>query len=128
MNNSGNKKALDNFLAENKGLLVANIGILTMNSMIQIGCKNQVYDASDVAEGFALAYEQVADIAAMLDAIQHKQERTIEYLAKVYNVPESVFKELTRLFQITESMIQDSMTFSKEQEDSYKSLDEGKAS
>ncbi|MFW1838027.1 hypothetical protein ACG9XS_05490 [Acinetobacter gyllenbergii] len=86
------------------------------------------YDASDVAEGFALAYEQVADIAAMLDAIQHKQERTIEYVGKVYNVPESVFKELTRLFQITESMIQDSMTFSKEQEDSYKSLDEGNAS
>ncbi|MCH7292299.1 hypothetical protein MMP65_12615 [Acinetobacter sp. ANC 3926] len=99
-----------------------------MNSMTQLVAENQVYDASDVAEGFALAYEQVADIAAMLDAIQHKQERTIEYLAKVYNVPESVFRELTRLFQITESMIQDSMTFSKEQEDSYKSLDEGKAS
>ncbi|NNP75586.1 hypothetical protein A7P54_04025 [Acinetobacter sp. Ac_3412] len=99
-----------------------------MNSMTQLVAQNQVYDASDVAEGFALAYEQVADIAAMLDAIQHKQERTIEYLAKVYNVPESVFKELTRLFQITESMIQDSMTFSKEQEDSYKNLDEGKAS
>lgn len=99
-----------------------------MNSMTQLVAQNQVYDASDVAEGFALAYEQVADIAAMLDAIQHKQERTIEYLAKVYNVPESVFKELTRLFQITESMIQDSMTFSKEQEDSYKSLDKGKAS
>ncbi|USA54555.1 hypothetical protein NDN13_05005 [Acinetobacter sp. C32I] len=99
-----------------------------MNSMTQLVAENQVYDASDVAEGFALAYEQVADIAAMLDAIQHKQERTIEYLAKVYNVPESVFKELTRLFQITESMIQDSMTFSKEQEDSYKSLNEGKAS
>ncbi|PKF33452.1 hypothetical protein [Acinetobacter proteolyticus] len=99
-----------------------------MNSMTQLVAENQVYDASDVAEGFALAYEQVADIAAMLDAIQHKQERTIEYLAKVYNVPESVFKELTRLFQITESMIQDSMTFSKEQEDSYKSVDEGKAS
>jgi phosphate uptake regulator len=95
-----------------------------MNSMTQLVAQNQVYDA----EGFALAYEQVADIAAMLDAIQHKQERTIEYVAKVYNVPESVFKELTRLFQITESMIQDSMTFSKEQEDSYKSLDEGKAS
>lgn len=96
--------------------------------MTQLVAQNQVYDASDVAEGFALAYEQVADIAAMLDAIQHKQERTIEYLAKVYNVPDSVFKELTRLFQITESMIQDSMTFSKEQEDSYKSLNEGKAS
>lgn len=64
----------------------------------------------------------------MLDAIQSKQERTIEYLAKVYNVPESIFKELTRLFQTTESMIQDCMTFSKEQEDPYKSLDEGKVS
>ncbi|PKF33404.1 hypothetical protein [Acinetobacter proteolyticus] len=90
-----------------------------MNSMIQIGSKNQAYDASDVAEGFALAYAQVSDIAAMLDAIQHKQERTIEYVGKVYNVPESVFKELIRLFRITESMIQDSMTFSKEQEGHY---------
>ncbi|NNP69909.1 hypothetical protein [Acinetobacter sp. Ac_5812] len=99
-----------------------------MNSMTQLVAQNQVYDAGDVAEGFALAYEQVADIAAMLDAIQYKQERTIEYLAKVYNVPESVFKEMIRLFRITESMIQDSMTFSKEQEDSYKSLDEEKAS
>lgn len=87
--------------------------------MVQIGSKNQVYDANDVAEGFALAYEQVADIAAMLDAIQNKQERTIEYLAKVYNVPESVFKELTRLFQITNSMIEDSLEFSKSQEDHY---------
>lgn len=90
-----------------------------MNSMVQIGSKNQAYDASDVADGYALAYEQVADIAAMLDAIQHKQERTIEYVAKVYNVPESVFKELTRLFQITEGMIQDSLEFSKKQEDHY---------
>lgn len=93
-----------------------------MNSMTQLVAQNQVYDASDVAEGFALAYEQVADIAAMLDAIQNKQERTIEYLSKVYNVPESVFKELTRLFQITNSMIQDSLEFSKSQEDAYKIL------
>lgn len=90
--------------------------------MTQLVAQNQVYDASDVAEGFALAYEQVADIAAMLDAIQNKQERTIEYLSKVYNVPESVFKELTRLFQITNSMIQDSLEFSKSQEDAYKIL------
>ena len=127
MHNSGNKKALKK-LGGIKGLLVANIGILTMNSMVQIGSKNQVYDASDVADGYALAYEQVADVAAMLGAIHNKQERIIEHVGKVYNVPESVFKELTRLFQITESMIQDSMTFSKEQEDSYKSLNEGKAS
>lgn len=51
------------------------------------------------------SYEQVVDIAAMLDTIQYKQEPTIEYVGKVYNVPESIFKELTRLFQITESMI-----------------------
>ncbi|MCH7333828.1 hypothetical protein [Acinetobacter modestus] len=86
------------------------------------------YDENDVAEGFALAYEQVADIAAMLDAIQNKHERTMEYLNKVYNVPESVFKELTRLFQITDSMIKDSLEFSKSQEDSYKNAEEIKAS
>lgn len=118
MHNSGNKKALTK-LAGIKGLLVANIGILTMNSMVQIGSKNQVYDASDVADGYALAYEQVADVAAMLGAIQCKQERVIEYVGKVYNVPESVFKELIRLFHITESMIQDSLEFSKKQEDHY---------
>lgn len=107
-------------LAESKGLALSSHGVINnMNSMVQIGCKNQVYEASDVAEGFALAYEQVSDIAAMLDAIQHKQDRTIEYVGKVYNVPESVFKELIRLFRITESMIQDSMTFSKAQEDQY---------
>ncbi|KKW79069.1 MULTISPECIES: hypothetical protein [Acinetobacter] len=86
------------------------------------------YDENDVAEGFALAYEQVADIAAMLDAIQNKHERTMEYLNKVYNVPESVFKELTRLFQITNSMIEDSLEFSKSQEDTYKNSEEIKAS
>ncbi|WP_032812694.1 hypothetical protein [Acinetobacter proteolyticus] len=90
-----------------------------MNSMIQIGIKNQAYDASDVADGYALAYEQISDVAAMLGAIQCKQERVIEYVGKVYNVPESVFKELTRLFQITEGMIQDSLEFSKKQEDHY---------
>ncbi|ENX01668.1 hypothetical protein F900_01428 [Acinetobacter modestus] len=86
------------------------------------------YDENDVAEGFALAYEQVADIAAMLDAIQNKHERTMEYLNKVYNVPESVFKELTRLFHITNSMIEDSLEFSKSQEDTYKNSEEIKAS
>lgn len=86
------------------------------------------YDENDVAEGFALAYEQVADIGAMLDAIQNKHERTMEYLNKVYNVPESVFKELTRLFQITNSMIEDSLEFSKSQEDTYKNSEEIKAS
>ncbi|QHH95410.1 hypothetical protein FPL18_17015 [Acinetobacter gyllenbergii] len=90
-----------------------------MNSMVQIGRKNQVYEASDVADGYALAYEQVADVAAMLDAIQNKHERMIEHLTQIYGVPESVFKELTRLFHITESMIQDSLEFSKAQEDHY---------
>lgn len=64
----------------------------------------------------------------MLDVIQNKHERTMEYLNKVYNVPESVFKELTRLFQITNSMIEDSLEFSKSQEDTYKNSEEIKAS
>lgn len=127
MFNLGNKKALTT--SKSKGLVLSSHGAINyMNSMTQLVAENQVYDANDVAEGFALAYEQVADIAAMLDAIQNKQERTIEYLTKVYNVPESVFKELTRLFQITNSMIQDSLEFSKSQEDSYKNSEEIKAS
>lgn len=44
--------------------------------MVQGFGKNQVYDASDVAEDCALAYEQVADLAAMVDAIKNKYEKT----------------------------------------------------
>lgn len=81
---------------------------------------NQSYDANDVADGYALAYEQVADLAAMIGAVRHLCEKNIEYVGKVYDVPESVFQELKRIFNITEGLIQDSLEFSKAQEDSYK--------
>ena len=81
---------------------------------------NQSYDACDVADGYALAYEQVADLAAMIGAVRHLCEKNIEYVGKVYDVPESVFQELKRIFNITEGLIQDSLEFSKAQEDSYK--------
>ncbi|ENW81325.1 hypothetical protein F909_02616 [Acinetobacter sp. ANC 3929] len=81
---------------------------------------NRSYDASDVADGYALAYEQVADLAAMIGAVRHLCDKNIEYVGKVYDVPESVFQELKRVFNITEGLIQDSLEFSKAQEDSYK--------
>lgn len=81
---------------------------------------DKTFDASDVADGYALAYEQVADLAAMIGAVRHLCEKNIEYVGKVYDVPESVFQELKRIFNITEGLIQDSLEFSKAQEDSYK--------
>lgn len=80
----------------------------------------QSYEASDVADGYALAYEQVSDLAVMVGAVRHLCEKNIEYLSKVYDVPESVFQELKRIFNITEGLIQESLEFSKTQEDSYK--------
>lgn len=81
---------------------------------------DKTFDASDVADGYALAYEQVADLAAMIGAVRYLCEKNIEYVGKVYDVPESVFQELKRIFNITEGLIQDSLEFSKAQEDSYK--------
>ncbi|WP_445403244.1 hypothetical protein [Acinetobacter vivianii] len=78
------------------------------------------YEACDVADGYALAYEQVADLAAMIGALRHLCEKNIEYLSKVYDVPESVFQELKRIFNIIEGLIQESLEFSKTREDSYK--------
>ncbi len=33
------------------------------------------YDASDVSEGYALAYEQLADLSVMIDAIRNNHEK-----------------------------------------------------
>lgn len=81
---------------------------------------DKTFDASDVADGYALAYEQVADLAAMIGAVRHLCDKNIEYVSKVYDVPDSVFQELKRIFNITEGLIQDSLEFSKAREDSYK--------
>ncbi|WP_047429185.1 hypothetical protein [Acinetobacter sp. neg1] len=81
---------------------------------------NQLYDASDIADGYALAYEQVADLAVMIGAVRNLCEKKIQYINKVYDVPESVFLELKRIFNIIDGLIQEFLEFSKAQEDSYK--------
>ncbi len=74
---------------------------------------DKTFDTSDVADGYALAYEQVADLAAMIGAVRHLCEKNIEYVGKVYDVPDSVFQELKRVFNITEGLIQESLEFSR---------------
>ncbi len=77
------------------------------------------YDANDMSEGYALAYEQVADLSVMIDAIRNNHEKTAEYLKKVYNVPDTVFSDMKRLFAIVEGLVSDNLEFSKSQEDAY---------
>lgn len=81
---------------------------------------DKTFDASDVADGYALAYEQVADLAAMIGAVRYICDKNIEYVGKVYDVPDSVFQEMKRVFNIMDGLIQESLEFSKAQEDSYK--------
>jgi hypothetical protein len=86
---------------------------------MKIKSLTKLYEACDVADGYALAYEQVADLAAMISAIRHLCEKNIQYIHKVYDVPESVFQELKRIFNIIDGLIQESLEFSKAQEYSY---------
>lgn len=79
----------------------------------------KIYDANDVSEGYVLAYEQVSDLAVMLDAISSKYNTTAEYIQKVYNVPESVFKDFKRLIGITNTLLDESIEFSKTQKEQY---------
>ncbi|MGQ1127571.1 hypothetical protein ACT4VC_06685 [Acinetobacter baumannii] len=51
MHNLGNKKPFREFLAESKGFGLLTQGVLTVNSILQVIEKNQVYDINDVAEG-----------------------------------------------------------------------------
>ncbi|USA45204.1 hypothetical protein NDN11_10740 [Acinetobacter sp. C26M] len=51
---------------------------------------DKTFDASDVADGYALAYKQVADLAAMIGAVWHICDKNIEYVGKVYDLPDSV--------------------------------------
>ncbi|WP_394671129.1 hypothetical protein [uncultured Acinetobacter sp.] len=77
------------------------------------------YDASDVSEGYALAYEQVADLSVMIDAMRNNHEKTADYVKKVYNVPDTVFSDMKRLFVVIKGLVSDNSEFSKSQEDAY---------
>lgn len=94
----------------------------TTNASISLNVsQNQLYDAEDVAEGFALAYEQVSDLAAMLTAIKGEYENIAQYLQSVHNIPGSVSADLKRLIRIADDLTDQSLEFSREQENLYKS-------
>ncbi|WP_155761969.1 hypothetical protein [Acinetobacter sp. 1578804] len=52
-------------MAESKGFGLLTQGALTVNSMVQGFGKNQVYDASDVAEGYGLLTKYIASLECL---------------------------------------------------------------
>lgn len=52
-------------MAESKGFGLLTQGVLTVNSIIQVIEKNQVYDASDVAEGYGLLTKYIASLECL---------------------------------------------------------------
>lgn len=52
-------------MAESKGFGLLTQGVLTVNSMVQGIGKNQVYDASDVAEGYILLTKFIASLECL---------------------------------------------------------------
>lgn len=116
--NLATKKPLN--LGGSGGFSVVNTGILTVSSILHNTSQNQVYDAGDVAEGFAHAHDQMLDLAAMLTAIGSEHEKNIEYLQKVHSIPAHRFRDLKRLIRITSVMIDRSIEFNQDQENHYK--------
>ncbi|MDO0887824.1 hypothetical protein NCW36_08100 [Acinetobacter pittii] len=72
MHNLGNKKPFREFLAESKGFGLLTQGALTVNSMVQGFGKNQVYDASDVAEGYGLLTKYIASLECLSQMLLFK--------------------------------------------------------
>lgn len=52
-------------MAESKGFGLLTQGVLTVNSMVQGIGKNQVYDASVVAEGYILLTKFIASLECL---------------------------------------------------------------
>ena len=99
-----------------------NMRISTTASIIQDLSKNQVYDAGDVAKGYACAHAELLDFAAMLTAIDNENENLIELLQKVHFIPAHIFRDLRRLIEITGTMLDRSLEFIEDQENEYKNL------
>lgn len=79
----------------------------------------KTYNAGDMLEAYALAYEQMADTSAMLGAITNEFKRTKEYLNNVYDIPETCFSDLKRLIAISNTMIQESAELNQNLEQQY---------
>lgn len=59
-------------MAESKGFGLLRQGVLTVNSMVQGFGKNQVYDASDVAEGYGLLTKYIASLECLSQMLLFK--------------------------------------------------------
>mgnify|MGYP000900379215 CR=1 FL=1 len=99
-----------------------NTRILTTPSIIQDLSKNQVYDAGDVAKGYACAHAELLDFAAMLTAIDNENENLIELLQKVHSIPAHIFRDLRRIIGSTGRLLDQSLEFIENQENEYKNL------
>lgn len=62
-------------MAESKGFGLLTQGVLTVNSMVQGFGKNQVYDASDVAEGYGLLTKYIASLECLSQMLLFKLKR-----------------------------------------------------
>lgn len=59
-------------MAESKGFGLLTQGVLTVNSMVQGFGKNQVYDASNVAEGHGLLTKYIANLECLSQMLLFK--------------------------------------------------------
>ncbi len=62
-------------MAESKSFGLLTQGVLTVNSMVQGFGKNQVYDASDVAEGYGLLTKYIASLECLSQMLLFKLKR-----------------------------------------------------
>lgn len=52
-------------MPESKGFGLLTQGVLTVNSMVRVIEKNQVYDTSDIAEGHGLLTKYIASLECL---------------------------------------------------------------
>ena len=76
-------------------------------------------NAGDMLEAYTLAYEQMADTSAMLNAVSNEFKNLKNYLGKAYNIPDSCFNDLKRIIAITNTMIQESAELNQNLEQQY---------
>ena len=80
---------------------------------------SKTYNTGDMLEAYTLAYEQMADTSAMLNAVSNEFKNLKNYLGKAYNIPDSCFNDLKRIIAITNTMIQESAELNHNLEQQY---------
>lgn len=99
-----------------------NTRILTTPSIIQDLSKNQVYDAGDVAKGYACAHAELRVFSAMLKTIDNEHNNLIDFFQRVYDIPTDMFEDLKLIIGSTGKLLDQSLEFIENQENEYKNL------